>query len=101
MFSLEPKEGSFTVARLYAAACIALASSLLGGNGIALAGATNDSYGTPQSDDSYAKPDTAEEPTAPDNGAAPPQEEDDSGAATLDDNAGDDANAPSEPDEPD
>jgi len=89
------------VVRLYAVACIALASLLLGGTGVALAGDTNDSYGTPQSDDSYAKPDTAEEPAAPDDGAAPPQEEDDSGAATPDDNGGDDANAPSEPDEPD
>jgi hypothetical protein len=91
-------EGSVMVVRLYAVACIALASLLLGGNGVALAGNTNDS---PQSDDSYAKPDTAEEPAAPDDGAAPPQEEDDSGAATPDDNGGDDANAPSEPDEPD
>jgi hypothetical protein len=74
---------------------------LLGGNGLALAGDTDNSYGTPQSDDSYAKPDTAEEPAAPDDSAAPPQQEDDSDAARPDDNSGGEANSPSEPDEPD
>jgi hypothetical protein len=95
--SLQHKEGGIMVLRLYAVACIALSALLLGGNGIAHAGDTDDSYSHPQSDDSYAKPDTAEEPAQP-NDAAPPQEDD--SAAPPDDSGGDDANAPPATDEP-
>ena len=84
------------VLRLYAVACIVFAALLLGGNRIARAGDTDDSYSHPQSDDSYAKPDTAEEPAQPDD--ATPAQEDDS--APPDDSGGDDANAPPANNEP-
>ena len=80
------------VVRFYAVACIALASLLVGGNGIALAG---DDYSNPQSGDSYSPPEAGEQPAQPDDSAAPPPEDD--SAATPDDNGGDDAHAPRPP----
>ena len=93
--SLRDKEGSM-VMRFYAVACIALASLLLGGNGLAVAG---DDYSTSQSGDSYSKPDTAEQPAQPEDAAPAPEDDnatapDDHGG---DDNSGDDGNSP--PDE--
>jgi hypothetical protein len=79
----ETKEGSMVV-RPYAVACIALASLLLGGTGVAFAG---DDYSTPQSGDSYSKPDTAEHPAQPEDTAPGPE---DDNAAAPDDNNGDD-----------
>jgi hypothetical protein len=82
------------VVRLYAVACIALASLLLGGTGIAVAG---DDYSTPQSDDSYSKPDTAEQPAQPEDAAPAPEGD---SATAPDDKSGDDANAPPPSDVP-
>jgi hypothetical protein len=90
--SLRHKEDSMVV-RFYAVACIALASLLLGGTGIARAG---DDYSSPQAGDSYSPPDAGEQPAQPD---AAPTPEDDS-ATAPDDNgggdSGDDAPPPSD-----
>jgi len=85
------------VLRLYAVAFIALAALLLGGNGVARAGDTDDSYSPPQSGDSSARPDTAEEPAQPED-VTPTQE--DGSAAQPDDSGGGDANGPPPQDEP-
>jgi hypothetical protein len=77
------------VVRFYAVACIALASLLLGGTGIARAG---DDY-SPQGGDSYS-PSDAEQPAQPDDNASPP--EDDS-ATAPDDNSGDDSSGDAPP----
>jgi hypothetical protein len=86
------------VVRFYAVACIALASLLLGGTGIARAG---DDYSSPQSGDSYSPPEAGEQPAQPDDNATPPPE-DDSATAPDDSGGGDDNGdgAPSPSDQP-
>jgi len=87
------------VVRLYAVVCLAFACLLLGVNGIAVAGGPSDEpYAGGQPDDSYSMPDSTEHPDAGNDGAAAPQENE--AAPAPDDNAGDDAGAPPQTDEP-